>query len=251
MIDTHCHLEAFDDPRAIALEADQRRVLTVAVTSTPARYAVLRGALSANPFIRVALGLHPLYAKDRSSHASSFRTLCGATTFIGEVGLDFSPEGRPTRAAQEATFSEILMSLTGSKKFISVHSRGAEARVLEMLREAQTGPVVLHWFSGSLGQLEAAIDAGHRFSINPNMLRSPRGRALIAAMPRDRVMTETDAPYTKVGGRPTTPWDVATAVRDLAKTWECSPDEAQVQITRNFMEMLPRAAASAPALGSG
>jgi TatD DNase family protein len=242
LIDTHCHLEAFADPLVAATEADAHRVITVAVTSTPNVFVALRNTFHGHRYVRLALGLHPLLAAQHRSQMVSFRSLIDKTSFIGEVGLDFSREGRETREAQEAVFGEVLLGLRDSPKFVTVHSRGAESRVLEMLDQAGSGPVVFHWFSGSLKQLERALAAGHRFSVNPPMLRSRRGRELVTAMPRDRVMTETDAPYARVGSRPAQPWDVELVIRDLAALWSCPTREAQAQVARNFVSLMPNAA---------
>jgi TatD DNase family protein len=245
LIDTHCHLEAFADPQAAATEADKHRVITVAVTSTPKVFVALRNTFHGHRYVRLALGLHPLLAAQHRSQMASFRSLIEETSFVGEVGLDFSREGRETREGQEAVFAEVLLGLRDSPKFATVHSRGAEARVLEMLDKAGSEPVVFHWFSGSLKQLERALAAGHRFSVNPPMLRSRRGRELVTAMPRDRVMTETDAPYARVGSRPAQPWDVALVIRDLAALWSCPAHEAQAQVARNFLSLMPKAASEA------
>lgn len=245
LIDTHCHLEAFADPQAAATEADKHRVITVAVTSTPKVFAALRSTFHGHRYVRLALGLHPLLAAQHRLQMTSFRRLIEETSFVGEVGLDFSREGRETREGQEAVFAEVLLGLRNSPKFVTVHSRGAEARVLEMLDKAGSEPVVFHWFSGSLKQVERALAAGHRFSVNPPMLRSRRGRELVRAMPRDRVMTETDAPYARVGSRPAQPWDVALVIRDLAALWSCPADEAAAQVARNFLSLMPKPASEA------
>lgn len=245
LIDTHCHLEAFADPQAAAAEADKHRVITVAVTSTPKVFVMLRTTFHGHRYVRLAIGLHPLLAAQHRSQMATFRSLLEKTSFVGEVGLDFSREGRETREEQEAVFGEVLLGLRNSPKFVTLHSRGAESRVLEMLDKAGSGPVVFHWFSGSLKQLDRALAAGHRFSVNPPMLRSRRGRDLVMALPRDRVLTETDAPYARVGSRTAQPWDVALVVRELAVLWSCPAQEAQAQVARNFVSLVPKTASAA------
>lgn len=77
----------------------------------------------------------------------------------------------------------------------------------------------LHWYSGPLKHIEAALDAGLWFSVNPAMTRSTSGQKIIAALPKERVITETDGPWTKSGKRPCRPADVAGLVADLAARW--------------------------------
>jgi TatD DNase family protein len=57
------------------------------------------------------------------------------------------------------------------------------------------------------------------------MLASTKGRALAAAMPRDRVLTETDGPFAQVDGAAALPWDCQLAVDGLADLWGQQPDE--------------------------
>ena len=54
---------------------------------------------------------------------------------------------------------------------------------------------VLHWFTGSGPDVRRAIDLGCYFSVNEQMLKAPRGRSLLEAVPLARLLTETDAPF--------------------------------------------------------
>jgi TatD DNase family protein len=214
---------------------DANRVLTVAVTSTPRVFEASRLAFARFRYIRTALGLHPLVAAAEQFQLGSFRRQLATTTFIGEVGLDCSPAGKGTFPVQERIFREILRTLVGSGKFVSIHSRGAESRVLDLLSEFNIGPVALHWFTGTTRQAEAAVSAGHYLSINPRMVRSRSGLSLLDSLPRNRALTETDAPYAA-----RVPTDVSIVVRALANAWHCEPQEAKNQVASNFRAILAR-----------
>lgn len=54
---------------------------------------------------------------------------------------------------------------------------------------------IFHWFTGSMPQLEKAIELGCYFSINPGMLKTKSGMEVIKAIPIDHVLLETDAPF--------------------------------------------------------
>jgi TatD DNase family protein len=75
---------------------------------------------------------------------------------------------------------------------------------------------VLHWFTGSAAELRRAIDLGCFFSVNHAMLSGDKRRALVEAIPRDRILTETDGPFTQTGSRPSVPGDVSETVEILA-----------------------------------
>jgi TatD DNase family protein len=103
---------------------------------------------------------------------------------------------------------------------LSIHSRRAATPVLNHLEEApDAGIAVLHWFSGTKRELARAVSLGCWFSVGPAMLTNGRERALVAQMPPDRVLTESDGPFTQIDGRPAFPWDVDGAVRALSEVW--------------------------------
>jgi TatD DNase family protein len=119
-------------------------------------------------------------------------------------------------------------------KILTVHSRRSAADVISILGDRFPGKVILHWFSGSSRELQRAIDFGFYFSVGPAMVKSKSGLALLAAMPRDRVLTETDGPFVNTAGRPARPADVVTVVHEISQFWRRSPDEAKSLIFQNF-----------------
>ncbi len=194
--------------------------------------------MSRHPRIRLGLGLHPLVAGEHISQRRSFEALANQTAFIGEVGLDFSREGKPTADIQVESFAFVLHVLAQKPKLISVHSRRAEARVLELLRNARRSPVVFHWYSGPLSVLRDAVSDGHYFSINPAMIRSRNGLQITASLPPDRVLTETDGPFVRVGSRVAEPTDVRLVEEGLARVWNMSLMEVRSIVADNFRRLI-------------
>jgi TatD DNase family protein len=229
-VDSHCHVDRFDDPPAVLAAAARAGVVTVAVTELPSRFQLLQTQLRRRERVRVALGFHPLArARDFAHELALFSRLLDRTDYVGEVGLDYSRHGLDSARRQREVFERILAVPEMSEKVLTVHSRRAEKETVELL--AATGvTAILHWYSGPLGALERALAGGLYFSVNPAMLRSNSGRRIIASLPRERVVTETDAPYTKVGGRPAEPRDVPSLVVELAQIWGLTPDEARDSI---------------------
>lgn len=234
LVDTHCHLDGYQDPLATAREAEREGVTTIAVTNLPSHFEA--GLPHIRPFrrVRLALGLHPLAAASHEAELPAFRRLLDLTSYVGEVGLDSSKEGIRNRERQEASFREVLAALVGRRKFVTLHSRGAERRVLELLSEFGVGPVVFHWYSGPLTVLGEAATCGHFFSVNPAMVRSANGRRVIAAIPRDRLLTETDGPHVSVGNRPARPADVRAVTEYLSVCWGIAVPEVIRIIWANF-----------------
>jgi len=108
---------------------------------------------------------------------------------------------------QETTFTRILQHCADAGgKVMSLHSRRAASGVLDALEAyPKAGTPILHWFSGTARELDRAVRLGCWFSVGPPMLASSKGRALAAAMPKERMLTETDSPFTQVRGAPLMP----------------------------------------------
>jgi TatD DNase family protein len=161
------------------------------------------------------------------------------------VGLDYSAQGKESAAQQRERFEAILDLQGIRKKVLSVHSRRAEAETVALLLEADV-TAILHWYSGPLVALERALNGGLYFSVNGAMLKSRNGQRIIAALPRERVVTETDAPYTKTGDRPSEPRDIPQVVAALAEGWGLTPQEARDSIFATMSELYQRATAARP-----
>jgi TatD DNase family protein len=121
---------------------------------------------------------------------------------------------------------------------MSIHSRRAAKEVLDALaHHPEAGIPVLHWFSGTKAELERAKDMGCWFSIGPAMLKSKHGRELIRFMPRNRVITETDGPFTIDGEYPLEPVDVVKVIKHLSNIWDIELDVARSIIEKNFISL--------------
>lgn len=230
MLDTHCHIDEYPDPHAEVRALDGTAVAAVAVTSTPRAFEALRRQFSSERRIRIALGVHPMRAAMLNEvDWSIFERHVIKTTYIGEVGLDFSPEGRATGEAQERAFERVLRAVADRRQLLTIHSRGAERRVVDLLNESGAGPALFHWYSGPLRVLDSVLDAGHYCSFNPAMVRSKKGQEIIRRVPRNRALAETDGPFVKMGRRRATPGDVQTVYEHLSELWQ-EPIDAVVKV---------------------
>lgn len=234
LLDTHCHIDAYDDPRQTLADAAAAGVQVVAVTESPEGYRRLRTRLGSRPGVTVALGLHPAStAAAAPGQLDRFFRMLPSAQWIGEVGLDFAPgTSRAERSRQTSLFQAVLDHDLTHGRPMTVHSRGASRETVAWLAQARR-TAVLHWFSGPLAVADDAVAAGLWFSVNPAMARSQKGLALIPRLPPDRVLCETDGPYCKVGSRPSVPADVAIVIEALARTWGANKDDARAQLERN------------------
>ncbi|MGH9644927.1 MAG: Qat anti-phage system TatD family nuclease QatD [Terriglobales bacterium] len=238
MLDCHCHVDLYPDPPAVADRAEAAGAFTILVTNLPSAYEKLQPHIHGRRRMRLALGLHPLLAEQHIHEREKFRSLARETSFIGEVGLDFSRDGRPTTEIQLESFVFLLRTLAQQPKFITVHSRRAEKEVLRLLKQEARSPVVFHWYTGPLTTLKDAISDGHYFSINPAMLLGQNGQRIIAGIPRDRILTETDGPFVKIGTRAAEPKDIRLVEDGLARMWGISPVEVRYVVAENFQRIM-------------
>lgn len=242
MIDFHCHIDLYPDPASVIAQCRARGTYVLAVTTTPRAWEGDLALIGDSQRIRVAPGLHPEVVPERHSELPLLLDLIRRTRYVGEVGIDGGPNLRRHLALQDQVFRSVLAECARHNgRVISIHSRAAAARVLDAIAaHPSAGIAVLHWFSGSHAQLLRAIDLGCWFSVGPGMLRSKKGALLARAMPRDRVLTETDGPFVQQGTSSLMPWDAERAEHALAECWNLSPDKIRDQMLVNLGTLTTR-----------
>lgn len=239
MIDFHCHLDLYPEPASVLNEVDARGTYVLAVTTTPKAWRGTRKLVGARKRVRVALGLHPELAAQRYSEVPLLCGLLPEARFIGEIGLDGSPAHRGSLDLQQQVFERILeSSAMQGGRIMSIHSRGAATLVLDALEKHRgAGVPILHWFTGTVTELERAIAMGCWFSIGPAMFQSKKGRDLALRMPLKRVLTETDGPFAREGRNPFMPWQACGCLVELAALTGAEPDELKYQVRDNFRSL--------------
>lgn len=91
-----------------------------------------------------------------------------------------------------------MQLLSEKNKIVSVHSRRAEKVLFEMLVTYGIKNVIFHWYSGPLSLIPKIVEHGYYFSINEKMTKTNSGIEIIKRIPRNLILTETDAPFNKV-----------------------------------------------------
>lgn len=242
LVDFHCHVDLFPDhPRAVR-EADEAGVFTLAVTTTPRAWARNHELAQRTKHVRAALGLHPQLVAERESEIQLWEQLLGETRYVGEVGLDAGPRYYKSFDAQKRVFQRVLECCAeAGDKIISVHSIRSATAVLDHIEAhlpADRGKVVLHWFTGTKSEAKRALELGCHFSINAGMLTAPRHLANVEMIPLDRMLTETDGPFTQIGARPARPADVAHTVERLAAVLNRTGADVASQVRANLRALL-------------
>lgn len=217
MMDFHCHLDLYKKPLEVFEEVKRRKTFVLAVTTSPRAYIKTKEYFGSADNVRVAVGLHPELVAERSNEKGLLFDCMNRCEIIGEIGIDGSPRARDSLRLQREIFEEVLKRADKyGGKIMSIHSRGAEKDVLELLYKYKGNSIpALHWFTGTQRETEQALEMGCWFSINPNMCSTKSGKAVISKIPIERMLPETDAPFTQKGSEPYMPWD-NTVVKYIA-----------------------------------
>ena len=207
-IDTHCHLDAPEfsgHERQIAAEAAKAGVCHIVIPSIDRPgFASVTELAHACPNCSCALGIHPIYVA--GSDESDLRILDETLqknladphlVAIGEIGLDFYlPEltRPPLREKQEFFFVEQLKMAKKHGLPVLLHTR--RDTVLKYLRRHDIHSGIAHAFSGSLQQAQAFIEQGFKLSFcgTATHERARQLRQLVATLPIDTIVVETDSP---------------------------------------------------------
>lgn len=207
LIDSHCHLNfnAFDEDRANVLARAKAAGIVACINpgiNLPDSQQVVNLAATI-PDLYAAVGFHPNDAADFDDQAlDQLRTLAGRpkVVAIGEIGLDYYWDKVP-RPVQQRVFEQQLALAKELGKPVIIHQRDSAADTMAVLRQwgaAQAHPgLVLHSFSGDQAVAEEAVGLGFYIGISgPVTFKNARDLpGIVAALPLDRLLVETDAPF--------------------------------------------------------
>jgi len=238
LIDFHCHLDLYPDFERMVGDCERREIYTLAVTTLPAAWPRNRDLAEGTKHVRAGLGFHPQLVEERWREIAVWERYLPEARYVGEVGLDAGPRHYRSLERQKVVFERILTACASEGgKILSIHSVRAATQVLDLIEArlpAERGRVSLHWFTGSISEAKRAIDLGCFFSINGEMLRNERGAKLVQTLPMDRLLTETDGPFTTHNGRPLQPEDSSIVLDALASAKGVSIETMKVTLLRNL-----------------
>lgn len=203
IFDSHAHYDdaAFDGDRDEVLaalpEGGVCGVINAACSVASARASL---ALAEQyPYVWAAVGVHPEAANEFDADAlPTLRALAAhpKAVAVGEIGLDYHyPDGAP-RAVQLACFERQLELANELSLPVIVHDRDAHEDTLRLLQKHRPAGVV-HCFSGSVEMMREVTALGMYIGLGGAVTfkNARKPVAVAAAVPADRLLLETDAPY--------------------------------------------------------
>ena len=194
LFDTHFHLDLQKDRVAAIRQIEENSIYTIAVTNVPDLYGKELSEV-VSKYIRLGLGFHPELVHQYKNQIPMMWDLLPETRYIGEVGLDFVD--KTYEREQVAFFSELVERCRfDGNKIVTIHSRKAVSKVLDILGDNFRFKAILHWFTGDKDELEEAVECGCYFSVNGAMINSKRFLEMLPLIPANRLLLETDSPFT-------------------------------------------------------
>lgn len=240
LTDSHAHLddERFDADREAVIQrarnASVTRIITIgSLDGTHGAERSLEIARS-HDSIRATAGIHPHDARLASTEAIARIAELASDPLvvaIGETGLDYHYDHSP-RPRQRDAFRTLIALARNLSKPLVIHSREAMEDTLRIMDEENGWEAggVFHCFSGTASEARTIIDHGFHVSFAGvvTFKKADRARALVATLPRDRLLIETDCPYLSpvpFRGKRNEPARVRIVAETFARIWGTTLEE--------------------------
>ncbi len=255
LVDSHCHLdfpELNDQLDAVVQRAHAAGVGTILTIATRLdRFEGVRAVAERYGHIWCTVGIHPHEAASEKldgpaeliSRAEHHRVVG-----IGEAGLDYFYEHSP-RPDQINNFRAHIEASRETGLPLVVHARDADDDLCEILEgEYELGafPGLIHCFSSTEKLARTALRLGMYISISGivTFKKADELRAIIAGVPLDRLLVETDAPYLAPiphRGRTNEPSFVRHTAETVARIKNVELDRLSAETTENFFRLFSKA----------
>ena len=245
LFDTHAHMDdhAFDADREALL--DDLPNQGIALVMNPG--CSLESSRNVDrltkeyDFLYGAVGSHPDVADEVSEEVrEEYRTLCRQNPkikAIGEIGLDYYYEDIPREIQKNAFRMQMALAQELDMPVI-VHDREAHGDCFETVLRHPGVRGVFHSYSGSAEMARELTRRGWYISFSGTLTfkNARRVREAALAVPRDRLLVETDAPYLAphpMRGKLNHSGLLVHTLSTLAELWECTPEEAAAITAQN------------------
>ncbi len=200
-LDIHTHCDGYpikEHNRFISI-LEKKRILCFSSGSTLSSWEANRELSEKSPWIVSCTGIHPWQCGTfEPEDLSELEEQFSGTVMISEIGLDrlWAPEDSP-HAKQLGVFKQQLALAEKYDKPVTIHTKGAEQDVLDILR-SHKGSVLIHWYDGPKDLISEFLDLGCYFTIPPAVIETHRGEdsygRTLLTIPAERLLPETDNP---------------------------------------------------------
>ncbi|HSJ50930.1 MAG TPA: TatD family hydrolase [Actinomycetota bacterium] len=251
-VDSHSHLFLLDEGAEPAVRraarAGVRTIVCPGIDVETSRRSL--EIAEANDGVFATAGLHPHDASrfDRAVLVEIEELLADPRVVaVGECGLDFFRMRSP-REDQERALRGQVATATDVGVPLVVHVRDAWEAILQVLDEGRAENVVLHCFTGDVALARECAARGWYLSFAGNITypKNDHLRRAATAVPADRILVETDAPFLspqRLRGRDNEPANVVDVIEAVATARGEPVDNVRTTTARNAATAFPKLAA--------
>jgi TatD DNase family protein len=261
LIDSHCHLEyegLVEDQASVLARAREAGIGGFLNISTRQReWDNVIATAAREPDVWASVGIHPHEADAHADLGEAALLEAAAhpkVVAIGETGLDYYYD-KSDRQVQQALFRTHIAVARKTGLPLIVHTRDAEDDTGSILADEMgkgAFPALIHCFTASAGFARAVLDLGLTISISGivTFKNAKDLQAVVATLPEDRLLVETDSPFLAPvphRGRTCEPAYTADTARFVAGLRGISPEALAEATTRNFFALFSKACQTEPA----
>lgn len=236
LIDVHAHLDFFENIDFVNSFNGIIITNSVHLDSMKKNLEIIKKYKN----VKLALGIYPLHCleineKELDKQIEFIKENKDKIVAIGEIGLDFKESLEKEK--QIVNLKKFIHLAEAIKKPLIIHSRKAEAEVIEILKDVKT-KVILHYFNTNSTLIKKALEYGFYFSIPTIISNNKNMKKLVKIVPLDRLFTETDSPYlSPVQGQQNEPINVKHTISVIAEIKKISEKEVEDQIYKNYLKI--------------
>jgi len=250
--DIHCHLDLYNEKEVAKIIENARKAGVKIIINNSVDLSSCKKNLEFvkkySDIVKLAVGFYPqdaLSREERKLWKGGYESFEELKEFalankkdifaIGEVGMDLK-NGKDIKMQEELLKKELKLAEELNVPII-VHSRKAEAEVVEIMKDYKCKRI-MHCFSGSFNLVKKALDYGCYFSIPTNIVKLEHFQRMVAELPKDRILTETDAPFlSPYSGIRNEPAFIHETIKKIAEIWQLSEKETEEILWENFCKM--------------
>lgn len=217
LIDFHTHLHSYSNLDETLQQIIENQILSVGCAVDSESYAITRQMAAKTEWVLPTFGIHPM-CSDRVTHLPDLDPLLEQSKLIGEIGLDDYWFKDIPLSTQERVFEYILDHCHRFNKYCVIHTKGAEQRIADLLRNYPQARPIIHWYSGPRDIFHTYLERGYPCTFGCEVAYSEDIRILLRDTPLDLLLAETDNPTSEpwLGGTDDSPLLIRRVIADLA-----------------------------------
>lgn len=241
-VDSHCHLDfdRFDEDREEVIERAKKKLKYVvnAGSNFENNKKVLELSKKHSNFIYPNLGLHPTYT-DSFNELEDIKDQIREHNppAIGEIGLDHHHVTENNlQDRQEEVFRSMLDLAEEMDKPVVIHSRDAEKKAINILKNYNIDRIFLHCFNGSPDLAKEAANNGMIIGVTTQILYSSSVEEIVKELSLENIVLETDSPFLYPNSR-NEPVNVLESASKIAEIKNVSKKKVIKKTTQNSKEL--------------